>query len=281
MGQTGPGVPEQGDLFAEGGYDIAEAVTQARPALPTVDLRSIEDDNLLRALPLAGPRDCSAYADEAIRRRLSGAVPALAALCRRFKGFGLSRPVREQTVSLAALVAIGGREAADTVVSLLADDVIAKPGLSCALDAAARLKARLPIGIVRENLDAAEPELRARACRCATSWPSTVPRLIELLYDLHREVSREAAIALGMMGRPEARASLIRLVKDGPSPETIDALLAIGDDECLVALGRVADVWPDLRHLIVQALAVSDNRLAMTIVRRIDPDRAAIVSARD
>jgi hypothetical protein len=34
-------------------------------------------------------------------------------------------------------------------------------------------------------------------------------------------------------------------------------------------------------HLIVQALAVSDNRLAMTIVRRIDPDLAAIASLRE
>ncbi len=70
-----------------------------------------------------------------------------------------------------------------------------------------------------------------------------------------------------MMGRPEARASLIRLVKDEPSSETIDALVATGDDECFVALGRLADMWPDLRHLIVQALAGSEHRLAVTIVR--------------
>jgi HEAT repeat protein len=249
---------------------MAGGVTTAPPVPLTVDLRRLEDVDLLSALSLTGSRDCSAYADEVVRRRLPAAVPALSALCRRFKGFGLSHPVREQTVALAALTTIGGPEAANAVVRLLEDDVVAKPGLPFALDAAARLKARLPIGIVRENLDAAEPDIRARACRCAIFWPPTVPRLIELLDDLHREVSREAAIALGMMGRPEARASLIRLVKDEPSPETIDALVAIGDDECFVALGRLADVWPDLRHLVVQALAGSEHRLAVTIVQRLE-----------
>ncbi|GBR77007.1 hypothetical protein AA700_0685 [Acidiphilium acidophilum DSM 700] len=84
-----------------------------------------------------------------------------------------------------------------------------------------------------------------------------------------------------MMGRPEARASLIRLVKDEPSSETIDALVTTGDDECLVALGRLADMWRDLRHLVVQALAGREHRRAVTIVRRIDPDLAAIASLRD
>jgi len=83
------------------------------------------------------------------------------------------------------------------------------------------------------------------------------------------------------MGRPEARASLIRLVKDEPSSETIDALVAIGNGECFVALGRLADVCPDLRNLVVQALAGSERRPAMTIVRRIDTDLAAIASVRD
>ncbi|MGC9270705.1 HEAT repeat domain-containing protein [Acidiphilium sp.] len=281
MGRAGSEVPEQGDLFAGSGYDVAGAVTTVPHASLSVDLRRIDDADLLTALSVAGSRDCQAYADEAVRRHLPAAVPALSALCSRFKGFGLSRPVREQTVALAALAAIGGPEAADAVARLLAGDVVAEPGLPFALDAAIRLKARLPISIVRDNLDAAEPDLRARACRCAVFWPSTAPRLIELLDDLHRDVSREAAIALGLMGRPEAMATLIHLVKDEPSPETIDALAAIGDDDCFVALGRVAEVWPDLRHHVAQALADSEHRLAMTILRRIDPGRTTIARDRD
>ncbi|MDD2878299.1 MAG: hypothetical protein PHT60_14215 [Acidiphilium sp.] len=58
-------------------------------------------------MPIAGCGECSAYADEAIRRGLVAAVPALDALCRRFKGFGLSRPIREQGVAMAALAALG------------------------------------------------------------------------------------------------------------------------------------------------------------------------------
>ncbi|MDD2878300.1 MAG: HEAT repeat domain-containing protein [Acidiphilium sp.] len=129
---------------------------------------------------------------------------------------------------------------------LITDNVVAEPGLPFALDAAARLNARLPAGVVHDALSAGEPDLRARACRCARFWPATVPRLIELLEDLHREVSREAAIALGVMGRSEAIPFLVRLVKQEPTPEIMEALVSIGNDECFV-LG-----WTAQRHRMCQ-----------------------------
>ena len=57
---------------------------------------SIEDEELLAALPYAGIADSVALAAEAGRRRMTAAVPALEALCRRFSGFSADRIVPEQ-----------------------------------------------------------------------------------------------------------------------------------------------------------------------------------------
>ncbi len=92
----------------------------------------------------AGVATCRALAEEAGRRRLVAAVPALEALCRRFKGFGLLHTVPEQIAALQGLVAIGGAEAAATVLRFVIDGVVLGPGLSAAIAAAATLQCRLP-----------------------------------------------------------------------------------------------------------------------------------------
>ncbi|MEE3503811.1 hypothetical protein [Acidiphilium acidophilum] len=274
----GSALPGQGDLFGGGGWEAPVRAATAPPGSEPIDPRTVDDRLLLEKLPLVGSVDCSAFVDEAVRRQIAGAVPALDALCRRFKGFGMTHPVREQTVALAGLAAIGGPEAAATVQRLINDHVVAEPGLSLALKAAARLRVRVPPTIVHDALNAREPDLRASACRCARFWPAAIPRLIELLEDLNHDVARDAAIALGVAGRCEAVPSLVGLVMQEPTNEVIEALVTVGSDECFVALGRVADVWPDLRHLVIRALAASDHRLATTLLRRIDPDHPMIVT---
>jgi hypothetical protein len=69
-------------------------------ARPIIASDSIEDDELLVALPNSGIADSIALAAEAGRRRMTAAVPALEALCRRFSGFGADRIVREQAAAL-------------------------------------------------------------------------------------------------------------------------------------------------------------------------------------
>lgn len=274
MASPKPASTDQGDLFAGGGWNELPYPADQPIPITTIDPRSLDDDALLEILPHAGAAECAVYVDEAVRRRPAGAVSALDNLCRRFKGFGLSRPVREQMIAVTGMAAIGGAEAATALRRLLTDNVIAEPGLPLVLDAAAKLRVRVPPGIVHDALNAADPDLRAQACRCARHWPATVPRLIELLEDLHRSVAREAAIALGVMGRNAATTTLIRLLKEEPTSEIMDALVSIGDDECFVALGRVADVWPDLRPMVVTALDSCEHRLAIAIICRIDTKRA-------
>ncbi|MEE3504019.1 hypothetical protein [Acidiphilium acidophilum] len=129
----GSALPGQGDLFGGGGWEAPVRAVTAPPGSEPIDPRTVDDRLLLEKLPLVGSLDCSAFVDEAVRRQIARAVPALDALCRRFKGFGMTHPVREQTVALAGLAAIGGPEAAATVQRLINDHVVAEPGLSFAL----------------------------------------------------------------------------------------------------------------------------------------------------
>ncbi|MBV8935767.1 MAG: hypothetical protein JO095_08195 [Alphaproteobacteria bacterium] len=84
------------DLFAGSGHrpDQTAAPTVVRPRRIASEL---DDDELIAAIPHASVGDCRSLTAEAGRRQLVGAIVALEALCRRFRGFGLEHPVPEQT----------------------------------------------------------------------------------------------------------------------------------------------------------------------------------------
>src|ERR1700721_566598 len=108
--------PAQLDLFGDrspiDGHADETGVQRLAP-------ESLSDAALIAALPDAGLADACALAAEAGRRRLSGAVKALVALCSRFVGFGAGRRVPEQVAALEALAAIGGAEASRSVGEMI------------------------------------------------------------------------------------------------------------------------------------------------------------------
>jgi hypothetical protein len=193
------------------------------------------------------------------------AIPALEALCRRFRGFGLQRPIPEQTAALAALAAIGGVAAAAAAKRLIVGRIVQGPGLASALAAAARLGVGLPGEVAVRLLRDAAPEIRAGACGCARPSPAVMKLLVDLLADADRGVAREAALALGRMGRDEARPALKRLLREAPSPAVIDAAIAVADEECLVILGRLARAQPELADAALDALDGAESSRAATI----------------
>jgi hypothetical protein len=177
------GAAEQLDLFRAS----AESVERRAPgdaARPVIACDTLDDDSLLAAILDADLRNSVALAAEAGRRRLAAAIPALEALCRRFAGFGLDRIVPEQAAALEALATIGGSEAADALVRLIAKSVVHGPCLQRAASAAARFGAKLPAGTVLGLLRHDDPQIRAAACRCARPWPEAIPLLRDLLDDL-------------------------------------------------------------------------------------------------
>lgn len=234
----------------------------------------LDDRSLVAAFADTGVRNSIAVAAEAGRRRLLAAIPALEAACRRFSGFGADRLVPEQAAALDALGAIGGRDAAQALVRLIAKGVVQGPGLQKAIATAAGLGARLPAGTVLELLRHRDPKVRADACRCAHRWPGTATLLCDLLDDLHAEVRKAAACALGRMGRSEIRALLMRYLRQDPSAELIDAVVPIADEECVVLLGRIARAAPDLAEAALDALGAADHPRAQKIeddIRRSRP----------
>jgi hypothetical protein len=256
------------DLFSGSGFapDCTEPEIGGRVCL---DPSALSDAALIQALPDAGALDAPALAAEAGRRKLLAAVPALGALCRSFKGFGRHAAVSEQLASLAALARIGGREAADMVGRLIAEDVMQGPGLPAAVAAAAALGSRLPTEVVLACLRHSHPAVRADACRLARPSAEAVALLIDLLDDLHGSVAAAAACALGRMGRDEASPQLIRLLANTPSPEAIDAFSRIADGDGVVLLGRLAITHPDLAAAVLKALDDSDRPRAAVVAASI------------
>jgi len=254
------GCERQLDLFAGAGQRQDEpAPAVGRPPLAAAKL---DDDALLAALRYASLSDCRALAGEAGRRRLAAAIPALNALCRRFRGFGIEREIPEQAAALEALEMIGGREAAQAVMRMIVEQVVQGPGLKAAVAVAALLGASLPGSIAASLLRHPAPEIRADACRCAGRSPAAVPLLVELLDDADRVVAQEAACALGRMGRHEARPLLLRLLREQPSAAVIDAVSSVADEECLVVIAHSKQALADAAFATLETIG---SPRAMTI----------------
>ena len=267
------GCDRQLDLFARAGQRLDQT---AVPAIGRRHLAAAKlgDDALVTAIPSASLSDCRGLAAEAGHRRLAAAIPALEKLCWRFRGFGVEQRIPEQTAALDAFAIIGGREAAQAVARIIVEQVVQGPGLKSGVAAAVLLGAILPSNALTILLRHPMPEIRAGACRCAGRAPAAIPLLIELLDDPDHVVAREAACALGLMGRHEARPLLLRLLREQPSAAIIDAVSGVADEECLVVIGRIARTEPDLADAALAALEAIASARAMTIAataRRLRP----------
>jgi hypothetical protein len=238
-------------------------------ARPVMGLDSIEDEELLAALPHARLADSLALAAEAGRRRMTAAVPALEALCGRFSGFGADRIVPEQAAAIDALTQIAGADAARTLARLIARRNVQGPCLRRAVNAAACLGAKLPAAMVMELLRHDDPVIRADACRFVQPSLEMVAQLRDLLDDLQRPVRMAAACALGLMGRNEVRPLLARHLREEPSAQLIDAVAPVADEECIVLLGRIARTMPDLSPAALDALVSIDHPRASRIAAEI------------
>jgi hypothetical protein len=273
-----------GAIFDEGEHDERQLdmFSGAPPAPPPPDLGetrpagAMSDGELVEAIERGAMSAAMAAMAEAGRRRLAAAVPALAAVCRRFAGFGTERAIPEQAAALAALAEIGGPKAQAAVAAAVARREVQGPGLPLALAAAARLRAALLRDDCVAFLRHPDPAVRAAACRCARQTGSEVEALLGLLSDPDPRTRIAAACALGRMGRQEARGALARLLETAPSAEVVDAASGVADDDMAVLLGRVGRARPELAPAILEALEGGDNMTALKVARSL---RAVIGAA--
>ena len=223
---------------------------------------SLSDAALIAALPDAGLADACALAAEAGRRRPSGAVKALVALCQRFVGFGAERRLPEQAAALEALAVIGGPEASRAVVEMIVKRIVEGPTLVVAVTAASQLGAKFPSAFAPQLLRHSDPSVRASACACVRTGAENVAALIDLLADHDPEVSTAAACALGRMGRVEARDPLKRRLNERASPRVFEAMAGIADEEAVVFLARIGRARPELAVAVLSALDEIDGARA-------------------
>jgi hypothetical protein len=269
------------DFFSDMGVGVEQSLSRSTGHVPV--LAEIDDERLIAAIPESSLADSYGLAAEAGRRQLAAAVPALAALCRRFAGFGARRMVSEQAAAIEGLAMIGSRDAAHAVSEMIERAVVQGPTLQIAVSAAARLGSTLSPDALRRLLRHAEPGIRADVCRCARPLPELILILIDLLDDLDRRVATSAAFALGRMGRIEARPMLKSLLRDDPSEEVIDAVSLIADEECAVLLGRIARSRSVLADAALISLENTDHARAVAIaaaIRRLPLPRQGSDSGR-
>jgi hypothetical protein len=266
-------VPDrQLDLFSGSGIrPMRQVPPEARPH--PVSPADFDDAALLAAIPDVGTADGRALTAEAGRRRLHAAIPVLEDYCRRFAGFGRERALPEQVAALDALAGIGGSQAAESVARIIGNAWVQGPTLASAVAAAAQLRSRLPAATVLALLRHANPAIRADACRLVRQGPEIVATLIDLLGDLHGDVSTAAACALGCMGHAQARAVLKHALHQAPSVPVIEAVPPIADEECIVLLGRIAGAMPDMADAALDAIEAIDHPFAARTLERLRRSR--------
>ncbi|HUB13892.1 MAG TPA: hypothetical protein VMB34_18230 [Acetobacteraceae bacterium] len=273
-----PATPHQFDLFSGagaslGGEDTPPAAPTGRSAparenqsVAAADKATLTDAALIAAIPDATRTSCHPLAAEAARRKLAAAIPALEALCRRFKGFGLHHAVPEQVAALRAMAAIRGPDAVAALRRIITEAIVAGPGLSEAVRAAAALRCILAEPTAVALLRHPDPATRADACRCTPRGGDAAIVLASLLEDLHPDVATEAAKALAHMGRSDGRLWLLRRLHQRPDAALLSAIAAIADDEVTVLLGRVARTDPDLRQAALDALEAIETPRAAAVL---------------
>ena len=265
-------VPGQLDLFAERGA-VTPRYTQnplpSTPATPVV-AEKLTDDELVERIRNAGPSDVDALCAEIVSRSLEGAVPALEALWRRFAGFGIEKPLAEQLAVVDTLARLGGADACSALRRIVLSRALPASLLPAALQAAAQAGLALPAEFVGSFLTHGDAAVREAAFALTAKSNVAADRLREGLLDPSAANRRLATIALGRRGDPSVRQPLYDELAQSPSPDVIEAITAVWDEDAIVHLGRCARCHPQLAVAVLDALREIGTPRAETVARRLE-----------
>ncbi len=269
--------PEQLDLFAERGRVTPRHVPDPGASSAATPVETLTDDELLESIPKTGPSNIEAVCSQLVSRSLETAVPALEALWRRFVGFGVEKPLREQLAIVNTLARLGGRDARLALRRIVLSRSLPASLLPTALQAAVDSGLALPARFVRPLLDHGDAAVRGAAFALAARTNVAADRLREGLSDRSATNRRLAAIALGLRGDSGARQPLYDALARAPSTEVIEAITAVWDDDAIVHLGRCARRHPRLAGAVLDALRDIGSPRARSVASNLEsgPDRSA------
>ena len=258
------------DLFDERHPADIRPQTQTDGESTSLALKALPDSELAERVAHANLATIDTLAEEIVARSLTAAVPALERLWRRFHGFGINRPFREQIAVLETLSRLKGPEACSALRRIALRPGVPDSLLPAVLRAAADKRLDLPASFVAEFLNHQDSEIREPAFALAHAANVPVLRLRIGLSDSLASIRRDAAVALAFRGDASGRDVLISVLAHAPSVELIDALGAICDDEAVVELGRCAMRFPDFAPQVVAILRELESQKAERLVARLE-----------
>ncbi len=258
------------DLFDERRPADIRPQTQTEGESTSLALKALPDSELVERVAHANLATVDTLADEIVARSLTAAVPALERLWRRFHGFGINRPFREQSAVLETLARLNGPEARSALRRIALGPGVPDSLLPAVLRAAADKRLDLPASFVADFLDHEDAAIREPAFALAHAANVSVLRLREGLSDRLASIRRDAAVALAFRGDASGRDVLITVLAHAPSVELIDALGVICDDEAIVELGRCAMRFPVFAPRAVAILRELDSPKAERLVARLE-----------
>ena len=232
----------------------------------------LTDEELLKRVPHAGPSDVDAICAQLVDRSLEASVPALKELWRRFIGFGIERPLREQLAvvdTLARLESTDARAALRRIALSRSLPASLKPAV---LRAAAHARIELPAAFVGSFLRHGDDTVREAAFALAVRSNVAAERLRAGLKDRSATNRRLAAIALGLQGDVTVRQPLYQELARSPSDEVIEAIVEVWDDDAIVHLGRCARRRPQFTRSVLDALREIGSPRAETVARQLKSD---------
>jgi len=259
------------DLFAErGGVEPRHSLQAVASSAPAPAGDTLSDDDLLELIPNTGPSNVETVCSEVVSRSLQAAVPALEALWRRFSGFGIEKPLREQLAVVDTLARLGSADAREALRRIVLWKGLPASLLPAALQAAASAGLALPAPFVDLLLDHEDAAVRSAAFALAASANVPADRLHASLFDRSTANRRAAAVALGLRGDSRARQPLFDELERSPSTESIEAVAMAWDDDAIVRLGRCARRHPRLAGAVLDALREIGSPRAEVVARQVE-----------
>ena len=261
----------QPDLFAEG-YRVP-APPIGRLIVPADGLESamkLGDEMLIATLRRSSPSMVEPLCSEVVSRCLEEAVPALEELWRRFVGFGIDVPLREQRAVLRTLARLDRASARAALKKIVLWKGLPASQLPLTLRAAVDAGLVLPAAFLGPLLGHGDAAVREPAFALGLKAGVSDFLLRGGLTDPSVPVRRAAAIALGNRGAADAREVLIAELGADPSRALIEALAAIGGDGAIVYLGRCAERHPTLSGAVVDALRDMESARAERLAERLE-----------
>ncbi len=164
----------QPDLFEErGSSQVSVGLLQRMP-----DVEELTDQEVVARIVTANMAEVEALCGQVLKRGIGDyAVPALESIWRRFFGFGVNGPMREQRCALKTLAKIGTSLSRQALVRIIDDPDLFPALLPLVLECATEAILALSGQSVTCWLEDSRPEVRESAMVLARNCSTPVPKL--------------------------------------------------------------------------------------------------------